>query len=48
MMYLLFRYHHVMPSQYQEMGFGERKVVSAFMHYEVESRNAEIARLNEM
>ena len=45
-MYLLFRYHHVMPSQYYDMGFGERKVVSVFMHYEVEKKNEEIARLN--
>ena len=45
-MYLLFRYHHVMPGQYREIGFGERKVLAAFMHYEVEKRNEEIARLN--
>lgn len=47
-MYLLFRYHHIMPSQYHEMGFGERRVVSAFMHYEVEKRNEEIAKLNKL
>lgn len=45
-MYLLFRYHHIMPSQYHEMGFGERRVVSAFMHYEIEKRNEEIEKLN--
>ena len=47
-MYLLFRYHHILPSQYNEMGFGERSVVKAFMHYEIEKRNAEIDHLNEM
>ena len=47
-MYLLFRYHNIMPSQYHEMGFGERRVVSAFMHYEVEKRNEEIAKLNKL
>lgn len=46
-MYLLFRYHHILPSQYYEMGFGERAVVGAFMHFEVEKRNEEVARLND-
>ena len=26
-MYLLFRYHHIMPGEYEKMGFGERTVV---------------------
>ena len=46
-MYLLFRYHHITPSQYHEMGFGERKVISAFMKYENQRRNEEIAKINE-
>lgn len=46
-MYLLFRYHDILPSSYQEMGFGERIVVKAFMHYEIEQRNAEIEKAKE-
>ena len=45
-MYLLFRHHDMLPSQWAEMGFGERTVLTAFMHYEVEQRNAEIDRMN--
>ena len=41
-MYLLFRYHHITPIQYFEMGFGEKRVIKAFMHYEIEKRNEEI------
>ena len=41
-MYLLFRYHHITPSQYFEMGFGEKRVIKAFMHYEIQKRNEEI------
>lgn len=46
-MYLLFRYHHITPSQFYEMGYGERTVIKAFMHYEIEKRNEEIERLKE-
>jgi hypothetical protein len=46
-MYLLFRYHHMPPSQYYGMGQGERTVIRAFMHYEVQARNDEIERLNQ-
>lgn len=37
-MYLLFRDHHVMPGQFIEMLPKERRVVAAFMHYELEER----------
>lgn len=47
-MYLLFRYHHITPMQYYEMGFGERKVIKSFMHYEIEERNEEITKLNKL
>ena len=40
-MYLLFRYHHITPSTYEEMGFGERTVIKAFMHYQIEKQNEE-------
>lgn len=34
-MYLLFRYHHILPSAYFEMGIGEKTVLRAFMHYQM-------------
>lgn len=46
-MYLLFRYHDILPSQYKDMGFGERTVIKAFMHYEIEQRNAAIENAKE-
>ena len=46
-MYLLFRYHHVLPSTYQNMGLGERTVVKAFMHYQVEKMNEEMEKIGE-
>lgn len=45
-MYLLFRYHHMKPSEYAEMGFGERTVIKAFMHYQIEKQNEENERIN--
>lgn len=44
-MYLLFRYHEILPSQYKSMGSGEQIVLKAFMHYEVEKKNEEIERI---
>ena len=44
-MYLLFRYHNIMPGQYRDMGYGEKQVVRAFMHYEIEKRNEELKTL---
>lgn len=46
-MYLLFRYHNVLPGQYRDMGYGEKQIARAFMRYEVEKRNEEIKRLEE-
>jgi hypothetical protein len=46
-MYLLFRYHHMAPSLYYGMGHGERTVIRAFMHYEVQERNEEIEHLKQ-
>ena len=43
-MYLLFRYHHIKPSEYRDMGFGERQVIKAFMHYQIEKMNEEIEK----
>ena len=47
-MYLLFRYHHILPSQFCKMGLGERKVMRSFMHYEVEKRNQEVSEMEKM
>lgn len=44
-MYLLFRYHNIPPGQYYRMGYGEKKVIAAFMRYEIEKRNEEIKDL---
>lgn len=44
-MYLLFRYHHITPMQYYKMGYGEQKVICAFMHYEIEQRMKEFQEL---
>lgn len=40
-MYLAFRFHGILPSRYMETGYGERQVLRAFLHYEVEDRNKE-------
>lgn len=44
-MYLLFRYHHITPSQFNNMGFGERTVIKTFMHYQIEKQNEEIEKM---
>ena len=44
-MYLLFRYHHILPSQCKNMGFGELQVIKAFMHYQIEKMNEEIEKM---
>ena len=34
-----------MPGEYEKMGFGERTVVRAFMHYQIEQMNEEVERI---
>lgn len=46
-MYYLFKYHHVMPMQFNNMGNGEKQIVRAFMHYEIDQMNEEYKLLNE-
>jgi len=41
-MYLLFREHHIMPSQSWNMKPGEQVVAKAFLRYEMEQRKKEI------
>ena len=45
-MYLLFRYHDILPSRIFAMGMGEKIVLRAFMHYEIDKRNEEIEAMN--
>lgn len=40
-MYYLFKFHHITPSKFMSMGYGEKQVVSAFMHREIDERNKE-------
>lgn len=40
-MYFLFRYHNVMPGAYRDMPYGEKQVVRAFMHWELDERKKE-------
>ena len=44
-MYLLFRYHDILPSRYYSMGLGEKMILRAFMHFEVEERNEEVSAI---
>lgn len=37
-MYLLFRDHHLLPSEVMKLGYGERLVLYAFVRYEAEER----------
>lgn len=41
-MYLLFRYHNIMPKKFYKMGYGEREIVRSMMHYEMEQRQKEL------
>lgn len=47
-MYILFRYHNILPGQYFELPYGERLVLRAFAHYEIEQKNKEIEKLNKI
>lgn len=37
-MYLLFRDHHLLPSEVMKLGYGERQVLYAFVRYEIGER----------
>lgn len=36
MMYILYRRHHKLPSEYFNLGQGEKKILRAFVEYETE------------
>lgn len=40
-MYLLFRYHHILPRQYYDADYGEKAVMRAFIHKDIEDRKKE-------
>ncbi len=40
-MYLLFRYKNMLPSVFFERKYGEKKIIRAFMDYEIYERNEE-------
>ena len=40
-MYFLFKYHHITPMQFYNMGYGEKQIVREFMHYEIDQMNKE-------
>ena len=37
-MYLLFRDHHLLPSEVRKLGYGERQILYAFVRYELEEQ----------
>lgn len=45
-MYLLFRYHSILPSTYNQMGIGEKKVIKSLMIYELEQKAKELEALS--
>ncbi len=40
-MYFLFRFHHIMPSQFRKLGINEKKIMRAFMYKHLEDREEE-------
>ncbi len=38
MQYYLFRFHHIRPKEFLSMGKNEKKIMYAFMRYELEQR----------
>lgn len=44
-MYLLFRYKNIMPSDYQKIKAGEKRILRVFMIEELEDREREMAGL---
>lgn len=46
-MYYLFKFHHITPSQFMAMGYGEKQILSAFIHREIDEKNEETKLLSE-
>jgi hypothetical protein len=45
-MYLLFRYHHIMPTDYYWRKTGEKRIVQVFVQREMEDRQKEFDALD--
>ncbi|CDS84755.1 TPA: hypothetical protein UL600_002193 [Clostridioides difficile] len=41
-MYLMFRYHDMMPADFFKLKYGEKHVIRAFMYQEIDERIEEI------
>lgn len=37
-MYFVYRFHHMLPSTYNNLPIGEKKVLNAFVSYEIDKR----------
>ena len=40
-MYFLFRFHHVMPSQFRDMSINEKTIVKSFMYRQLDDLKEE-------
>ena len=47
-MYWLFRLHHFNPSDIMRMGHNEKRILFAFMRYELEQRSYESDRMDKI
>lgn len=45
--YYMFRFHHILPSQFRKLGTNEKSIVYAFMQYELEQRIKENTQTEE-
>lgn len=37
-MYFVYRFHHMLPSTYNNLPIGEKQVLNAFVSYEIDKR----------
>ncbi len=40
-MYFLFRFHHILPSQYRLLGIGEKRIIKTFVYRQYEDMRKE-------
>lgn len=41
-MYFVYRFHHMLPSTYNNLPVGEKRVLDAFVSYEIDKRKEEV------
>jgi uncharacterized phage-associated protein len=46
-MYYAWKLHHVLPSVYNNLGYGEKKILGVFISKEIEDKNKEIESMSE-